>query len=216
MYPVIFAFPRTGDWTEVQYVPTVGSFLRIPARMINDDGTLELQIINAGYNEETEMFEPPRWTLNWDLEDLEVLYKVSDFEMNFLRAMIIEWFKLSFLGVLAVSTGSFLSFPVACLLSFAIFIAGSIAPFLGLSLNQYVPTNFLELVVRAIGELVNFMLNRFGEIKPSQMLVEGRLIPWQEVGLELFWLVVVWSGLSLAVGYLAFRRKELAIYSGQG
>ena len=216
VYPVIFSFPKTGDWTPMQYVPTVGSFLRIPSRMIDEDGSLQIQIINASYDPDTEMFTPPRWTLNWDIEDLEVLYKVSDFEMNFFRAMLIDWFKLAFLGVLAVSTGAFLSFPVACMLSFAIFIAGSIAPFLGLSLDQYAPTNYLELVIAAIAELVNFMLNRFGEVKPAQMLVEGRLIPWSEVGLELFWLIVIWSGVSLAVGYLAFRRKELAIYSGQG
>jgi ABC-type transport system involved in multi-copper enzyme maturation permease subunit len=216
VYPVIFAFPKTGDWTPMQYVPTVGSFLRIPSKMIDEDGTLQIQIINASYDSETEMFTPPRWTLNWDIDDLEVLYKVSDFEMNFFRAMLIDLFKLAFLGVLAVSTGAFLSFPVACMLSFAIFIAGSIAPFLGLSLSQYAPTNYLELVIASIAEVVNFMLNRFGEVRPAQMLVEGRLIPWSEVGLELFWLIVIWSGVSLAVGYLAFRRKELAIYSGQG
>ena len=216
VYPVIFAFPKTGDWTPMQYVPTVGSFLRVPSRMVDDDGTLRIQIINASFDPETEMFTPPRWTLNWDIDDLEVLYKVSDFEMNFFRAMLIDWFKLAFLGVLAVSTGAFLSFPVACMLSFAIFIAGTIAPFLGLSLAQYSPTNYLELVIAMIAELVNFMLNRFGEVRPAQMLVEGRLIPWTEVGLELFWLIVIWSGVSLAVGYLAFRRKELAIYSGQG
>jgi len=27
---------------------------------------------------------------------------------------------------------------------------------------------------------------------------------------------VVWTGIALLTGWLAFRRKELAIYSGQG
>jgi hypothetical protein len=29
-------------------------------------------------------------------------------------------------------------------------------------------------------------------------------------------LLVVWAGVALLIGFLAFRKKELAIYSGQG
>ena len=216
VHPVIFAFPKTGDWLPMQYVPTVGSFIRIPADMINEDGTLEIQVVNSSYDPETEMFTAGQWTLNWDLDDFEVLYKVSDFEMNFLRAMLIDLCKLAFLGVLAVVTGAFLSFPVASLLSFAIFIGGSIAPFLGLSLDQYSPTNYLELLIALIAHGAHTILNRFGQVNPSQLLVEGRLIPWSEVGLEIFWLLLVWAGITLFFGFLAFRKKELAIYSGQG
>lgn len=216
VHPVIFSFPKTGDFVDVQYVPTVGSFLRVPSSMIDDDGTLRIEVTNASYNMETNMFTPAQYTINWDLDDFEVLYKVSDFEMNFVRAMLVDWFKLAFLGVLAVVTGAFLSFPVACLLSFAIFIGGSIAPFLGLSLDQYSPKNFIEYGIAFIAYMVHILLNRFGAVSPSQMLVEGRLISWSLVGLQLFWLLLIWAGITLAVGYLAFRRKELAIYSGQG
>ena len=98
----------------------------------------------------------------------------------------------------------------------AIFIGGSIGPYLGISLTHYYPTNFAEQVVAGIAFLVHSLLNRFGEIQPAQMLVEGRVIPWSEVWLEFFWLVVVWAFISLLVGFTAFSRKELAIYSGQG
>jgi hypothetical protein len=216
VHPVIFSFPKTGDWLPMQYVPTVGSFVRVPSKMIDEDGSLEIQVLNASYDPETEMFTPGQFTLNWDMDDFEILYKVSDFEMNFVRAMLIDLCKLSFLGVLGVVTGAFLSFPVASLLAFAVFIGGSIAPFLGLSLNQYSPTNYLELLIALIAHGAHIILNRFGQVNPSQMLVEGRLIPWSEVGLEIFWLLVIWAGLTLLFGFLAFRRKELAIYSGQG
>ena len=76
--------------------------------------------------------------------------------------------------------------------------------------------DLVEHAVAWIAYLVHSLLNRFGEIQPSQMLVEGRLIPWSEVWLEFFWLVLVWACISLLVGFTAFSRKELAIYSGQG
>jgi hypothetical protein len=216
VHPLIFLFPKTDGWVDIQYVPTVGAFLRIPPEMINDDGTLEIEIINAGFDPNTGRFYPAQYTVNWDDDDLEVLYKVSDFEMNFVRAMIVDWFKLAFLGVLAVVTGSFLSFPVACLLSFAVFIGGSIAPFLGISLDQYHPSNVIEVAIALLAKFVYVLLHRFGAVQPSQMLVEGRLIPWSEVGLEFFWLMLVWAGIALVIGYVAFRQKELAVYSGQG
>ena len=64
--------------------------------------------------------------------------------------------------------------------------------------------------------MVHVLLYRFGAVKPSQMLVEGRLISWSEVMLEFVWLMVVWAGISMFFGFIAFRKKELAIYSGQG
>ena len=216
VHPVIFRFPKDDSWIDVQYVPTVGSFLRVPPGLVDESGNLQVELINSGFNTDTETFFPAQYSLFWDKDKLEILYEVSDFEMNFFRAVLVDWFKLAFLGVLAVSTACFLSFPVACMLSFAIFIGGSIGPFLGVSLTHYYPTNFAEQVIAAIAFVVHSLLNRFGEIQPSQMLVEGRLISWFEVWLEFFWLVIVWALISLIVGFSAFSRKELAIYSGQG
>jgi ABC-type transport system involved in multi-copper enzyme maturation permease subunit len=216
VHPLIFRFPMDSSWVVIQYVPTVGASMRIPPQMINEDGVLEIEILNAGFDEASEQFYPAGWSVNWDLDKLEVLYEVSGFEGNFLRAMLVDWFKLSFLGVLAVVTASFLSFPVACLFSFAIFIGGSIAPFLGLSLDQYTPTNIVEEAISWVAYMVHVLLYRFGAVKPSQMLVEGRLISWSEVMLEFIWLMVIWAGISMFLGFIAFRKKELAIYSGQG
>jgi ABC-type transport system involved in multi-copper enzyme maturation permease subunit len=216
VHPLIFRFPMDNSWILIQYVPTVGASLRIPSQLINEDGVLEIEILNAGFDEGSDQFYPAGFTVNWDVDKLEILYEVSGFEGNFLRAMLVDWFKLSFLGVLAVATASFLSFPVACLFSFAIFIGGSIAPFLGLSLDQYNPTNILEEAIAWVAYLVHVLLYRFGAVKPSQMLVEGRLISWSEVMLEFIWLMVIWAGIAMFLGFIAFRKKELAIYSGQG
>lgn len=39
---------------------------------------------------------------------------------------------------------------------------------------------------------------------------------WTAVGRSFLLMGVVWCGLSLLIGWTAFRRKEIAIYSGQG
>ncbi len=60
------------------------------------------------------------------------------------------------------------------------------------------------------------MLEAFGAFRPTQSLVEGRLIEWPVVGLSFLKLGVLWSGLSLIVGYVVLRSRQLAIYSGHG
>jgi type IV secretory pathway VirB2 component (pilin) len=39
-------------------------------------------------------------------------------------------------------------------------------------------------------------------------------VPWSSVGGTLLVIGVVWTGGVFLLGYLAFRRKELAVYSG--
>jgi NADH:ubiquinone oxidoreductase subunit H len=112
---------------------------------------------------------------------------------------------------------------VACLLSFAIFLAGSLSPFLAESL-KFQTLDFGEswlgqgvtLVVYAIANAVEFLLRPFGRISANESLVRGLNVGWARLGEAMLVIGVGWTGLSLLVGWLAFRRRELAIYSGQG
>jgi type IV secretory pathway VirB2 component (pilin) len=47
-------------------------------------------------------------------------------------------------------------------------------------------------------------------------VVEGRLVPWSALVRTVAVIGVAWTGLAFVAGFLAFRRKEIAIYSGQG
>jgi hypothetical protein len=71
-------------------------------------------------------------------------------------------------------------------------------------------------LIRLVAILVVFLLHAFGEVRPTQLLVEGRLISWSTVFAGTWKIGLVWSGLSLLVGYLAIRKRQLAIYSGHG
>ncbi len=210
-----------------EYIPTVTQVLPIGTDRIRDDGTIEVLVAN--------LYAPPpgqeRGELNFEEKDFEVLYKVGSFEANFLRAVLVMWVKLGFLAVLGIACATLLSFPVACLFSFTVFLAATIGPFLALALEEYYPPEASSLdwrdvalviqwafqsFIRSTAQGIVFALHTFGEFRPAQSLVEGLAIPWRAVALAVFWLGLVWSGVAIAIGYLSIRNRQLAIYSGHG
>ena len=215
-------------WTPARFVPTMSHVVSLPPDLIREDGTLEVTIVNLTQS-------PPgdevRGEINFDPDGLEIIFKAGSFEANYLRAVLMSWLKLAFLAALAICLSTFLSFPVACLLAFTVFIAGSIGPFLADSLQVYYPPLTSQMdwsnvglviqwafqtVIRSIAQLLVFMLKGFGEYRPTQMLIEGRLIPWTQLGIGFLKLGVLWSGLSMLIGFLVIRSRQLAIYSGHG
>jgi hypothetical protein len=214
------------------YVPTVTHSFQVPPQFIGEDGVLRVGLVN--------MYQPTpeqqaggiyAGSLNFEETDFEVLHKVGNFESNFFRAVLVSWVKLAFLAALGICTATFLSFPVACLLSFTVFLAGVLGPYLAESLLYWYDPQVKELdftkpllviqwvflwVIRQVADLLVFLLGAFGEYKPSQNLVEGRLIPWSTVFGAVLRLGVLWSMLAMVVGWLVMRRRQLAIYSGQG
>jgi len=228
-FPAVFIFNRDPNvGISRTYVPTMSHVLSIPSELIQEDGTLVVTVVN--------FFEPPpdsraAGALNFEEDDLELLYRVGSFEANFFRAVFIDWVKLSFLAMLGICCATFLSFPVACLTSFTIFIAGTIGPFLAESLQEYYPPAIqtidwgniglviqwaFQSAIRFIARVIVYLLESFGEYRPTQSLIEGRLIEWSAVANGLLKVGVVWSGLALVTGYVVIRKRQLAIYSGHG
>ena len=225
------AFYFNGDLRTVReskYVPTITHVLTIPASLIRDDGTLAVTVVN--------LFRPLPTTvgsgaLNFEADDFELLYKVGSFEGNFFRAVMVDWVKLAFLAMLGICCATFLSFPVACLTSFTIFAAATLGPFLASSLEMYYPPEFSRIepgdvglwiawvfksFIRLVAQGIVLVLEGFGEYRPTQSLVQGRVIEWSAVGGGLLKVGVLWSGLVLVFGYFVLRRRELATYSGHG
>ena len=227
-YPVIFVFGE-GDrqtWADRQIVAAQVNAIPVPASTIADDGSLLVRIVNAQVNPNPQPGEPEflpgRTSLAFDLDGLELLHRVGGFEANLLRAQCVNLLKLSVLGMLAVSLASFLSFPVACLVVFTIFAAGSIAPYLATSVDEYrIRTESqawkaFEAVIKGIAGATEFSVRSFGEARANGALVEGRLVSTALV-LRTFALIgVAWSAVVLLLSLAVFRRKEIAIYSGQG
>ena len=204
-----------------EYVPTMSHFVNLPPESIQEDGTLVIGIINGYLTNESQPMAAPNapHSLNFDAEDFEVLFAVGGFEANYFRAMLVMWVKLAFLGMVGLACATVLSFPVATLVTFTVFLAAVISPYLQLSLNQFYIDNNLRIdkwIIKGIAWGLVFLFEPFGSINPTQRLVEGRVIEWWSVLRAMFLLGVVWCGLALGLGFLAFKDRELATYSGHG
>lgn len=208
-----------------EFVPTMSHFTLVPPSFVQPDGTMTVTILNMT----PSMPGVGTAMLYFDEEDFELLYRVGGFEGNFLRAMLVMLVKLGFLAGLAVCCATFLSFPVACLASFTIFMAATLGPYLAYSLEYYVPLEanrvdwsniglamqwIFESGIRVIAQFSVFMLEAFGEYRPTNKLVNGLAVTWGTVLFSFLHLAVIWSGLTLVVGYVVLRRRQLAIYSG--
>lgn len=219
-HPVIFRF-ADGSWIDRQYVPTQASYITVPAGVIGEDGTLEVEVMNVGFD--GQGFVPGPLPLNFDDDGLEALHRVGSFEANFLRAGLVDWAKLVFLAALGVATASVLSFPVATLLSFTIFMTASMSGFLAIALDRFSAPSDADMGVRAFYAFVQVVaggaqaaLSAFGDTGTTQDLVEGRLVPWSLVGKAVALIAVLWSVVAFLIAWAGFSRKEIAIYSGAG
>ena len=208
-----------------EYVPTMSHFVMFPPSFVRPDGTMSVTVVNFA---QMSSFEGSA-QIYFDEEDFEVLYRVGGFEANFLRAMLVMLIKLGFLAGLAICCATFLSFPVACLSSFTIFMAATMGPYLAYSLEYYAPVEanrvewddmgyviqwLFESAIRKIAQVTVFMLEAFGQYRPTNDLVNGLVVSWGTVLGSFLRLAVIWSGISLVLGYIVLRNRQLAIYSG--
>ena len=219
-HPVIFRF-ADGTWIDRKYVPAQPSFITIPAEVIGDDGALAVEVMNVGFD--GQGFMPGALPMNFDDDGIEVMHRVGSFEANFVRAALVDWAKLVFLAALGVATASILSFPVATLLSFTIFITASMSAYLAIALDRFSAPGDADLGVRAFYAFVQVVaggaqgaLSAFGDAATTQDLVEGRVIPWSMVLKAIGLIAALWSGVAFLISWIGFSRKEIAIYSGTG
>ncbi len=222
VYPILFRF-KDGSWIDRKFVPVQASSITLPVDLIDEQGRLQIEFMNVSYDSKSKEFAPGPTTFNWDQDAVQVLYRVGGFEGNYIRAMAVNLVKLSFLAMLAVCSATILSFPVACLLSFGIFLAGSMSPFLADSLKYPIVElgegpigQTVREIILGLAAVMEMLLRPFGQTGANDALVRGINVGWGLVLDALGVIGLAWTGLTLLIGWAAFRRKELAIYSGQG
>ena len=183
---------------------------------------MTLKILNGGLSREGQLFFPES-SINFDAGGLEILHRVGGFEANLFRAILIDFGKLTFISAFGVAAASVLSFPVAVLLTVSVFLAGSLSSFIALSLGTYYSSSdanyfilVFEFVIRTIVGFVYWMLAPFGNASSSADLVDGRAILWSAVIRSIAQVGLLWSLIVFGIGVIAFKRKEIAIYSGGG
>jgi hypothetical protein len=201
----------------------------IPVQAIDANGNLLIEVGNLLPNTSVS-FKPN--------EGIEVLYRVGGFEMNLLRGMAMLWVRLSFLATLGLVAGTFLGFPVACLLAMMVYFTAGASQFLLESLRFYAGytsgpvtlwdkiVTFVELgwkalvewklwdvaklFIRLIGETFVALIPSFSTYNPVPLLAKGRVVSPSLLGGAMLWVGLVWSGSAALIGWWIFRRRELA------
>lgn len=221
-YRIIF------DFGGVQYEREVGLAQTliiddIPPGAINENGQLELTIVNGSFVQNARgqvgIMGNPK-TITFPPGGLELSYSVGGYRMNFLRVVAVLWIKLAFLSLLAIAASTALSFPVACLVAFGAFFAAESSLFLEESLEVYNPFfgegigPYILAVVEIISTAVIWIFRVYGELNPIGKLVQGEYVSWGSVAQGMI-VLGIWCVVLFGVGWLIFRSRELAMYSGQ-
>ena len=126
-----------------------------------------------------------------------------------------QWLRLGFLAMLGLACATFLSFPVAALLSLTVLSVALSSGFVVESLGYYsenAPSAELGQATSPLRAAALFLakgLADYGRFGVSEQVVDGRRVPWPDVLACAGWIGLLWTGLAGAAGWLVFRRREL-------
>ncbi len=174
--------------------------IEVPASVVPADGRLCVAFANPPINN-TVVFFP--------IEDgLEVLYKADTFTGNFVRAVLLIFFRLVFLASLGILAASFLSFPVAILFCLVIFFTATFSNFVIESFNS-LGRNLSSVYSYTVKPVIQ-LLPQFDKFNPTKFLIPARLLSWIFVAKAAALMVCVKSLLLLLIALLIFSFKEIA------
>ena len=183
--------------------------------IISDEGHFSIQIWNGDpftnqVNLYAAAFEPGA---------LEVLYIAGRYEANFFRVVLILWAQLAFIAAVAILTATFLSFPVACLVTLCVLFIAESSGYLQDALRAYTPEttegyDYVAGISRIVAVPIATIFKWYGDLQPSTNLPEGRLVGiWQM--LRAVGALLLAAIIALAGAWWAFSKRELAMYSGK-
>ncbi len=173
--------------------------LEFSADLIAEDGYLAIKFLNDPLNDTPVMFPP---------DGLEVLYKADTFGANFIRVVLLILFRLIFLASLSLLASTFLSFPVAILLSLCVLVTAIFSAFC-LESFDYLGEN-LSWVYSYTVRPVILLLPQFDKFSPSKYLVPGRLLSWPLLAKVACLMICIKSLFLLLLALLIFRFREIA------
>jgi len=174
--------------------------IQVPADAVAKDGYLAVGFLNMPLNDTVVIFPPN--------DGLEVLYKADTFTANFIRTVILIFFRLIFLAVLGILASTFLSMPVALLLCLVVFFTGTISGFIIESFN-FMSKDISSIYFYTVKPIV-LLLPRFDNINPSKFLVPARLLSWALLAKVGSIMIGIKAALLLLLALLIFSYREIA------
>ncbi len=196
--------------------------LYIPVNAIEDDGTMTITFRNLDPRGVSVHFPTP--------DGIELLIREGNFAPNFIRTVIATAFSILFIATLAIACGTFLSFPIASLVTLSVFFVGLGGNFLSEAIGlQYIISPGDELFV-IVQKLVAFVITGANPLEIFQRLItisslavvpkleiseltsqviDGRLVSWNYVLRMFLSLVVIKCGILAILAAWIFRRREI-------
>jgi ABC-type transport system involved in multi-copper enzyme maturation permease subunit len=224
-----------------QHIPTEVAndnfhVMSIDPSYVDDQGRIKLRIQNVNLMAPQATF--PATISFTPGSGLEILYNIGTFGPNLVRSLAMIWVRLGFLAMLGVMAGTFLGFPVACLLSFMIYFAAIASNYLKESLRFYAGFSdananlwekivniggafganigqgkyweAVKIVIRLVGEMFIAVVPEFSTYNPTPLVSDGRVVSMSMLGGSFLWVGLVSSGFCLLMAWLIFKRRELA------
>ncbi|MGP1271759.1 MAG: ABC transporter permease [Phycisphaerales bacterium] len=196
--------------------------------LVREDGSIAVDIYNGevGYaiNRATGQIAsvqilPNPEPMRFPEQSLSISFPVGSYHINFAKAVFVLWLKLAFLAMLGITAATFLSFSVASLVAFGVFLIAESAPFIKDSLEVYATTDhdnnisFFRVGISAIAHVVSWLFYTYGDLAPVEKIVSGSNVSIGALAKGLG-LLASWTGALYLLAVVVFRRRELAIYSG--
>ena len=208
----------------------------IPYQFIDEDGSVTITLYNVNAaNPQLTHNSVIKLVPN---EGLQLIYEAGTFEGNIVASMVVHWVRLAFLAMVGLTCGTFLGFPMAVLFTLFIYSIASLSGYAGEALAFYTSLRvegkswwdmfvdifagmwtaiteldfgtFFKLCIKLLGDIVLFIVPSFSRYNPTSQLANGRAVDMSLVGNSLLYVGVVWTGAVAFIGWLVFRKKELA------
>ena len=174
--------------------------IQVDGRYVADDGYLAVMFQNLPQLNETVVIFPP--------DGLEILYKTTTFEDNFIRACVLIFLRLVFLAALGVLASTSLSLPVAILLCAVIYFSGLAGTFIIDSF--YYLNESASIIYTFTVRPIMKMLPQFDKFNPTGFIVSARVITWSILTQAFVSMVLIKSFILWLLSVLIFKRKEIA------
>jgi hypothetical protein len=210
---------RPGSPVRTEFIPFTpyperimcGNFREIPLNpaIVNDAHEAIIGFVNL---------DPQKKSVFFQLADgPKLLVRVTGFEGNYIRAILMIALKLVFLSGLGCAAGGVFSAPVAIFVTAAYLLVGIFSSNI-IGLEEPATTSgklsleeIHDMIGRTVGEVSLVFVNPIHHFEVSDKLADGELVEWGYIA-QVFTRFLIVKGLPLfVIGVWLYRRRELGL-----
>ncbi len=190
------------------------SFL-VPAAALVGARTVRVEYKNLPENQATALFPPD--------DGLTLLVNEGSFEANYIRAVLVIFCQLAFLGALGVTAGSLFSMPVASFVSLCLLLiigaSGFIESMAGHTVlfahqpGVPVASALWDILFHGVYVAITAVVRPLQGPDPLVHIATGQLFPWSWLGKIILIKIVIYGGCLALFSSWVLKRREVALPS---